>query len=511
MRPGPFSFAVVTLLSALAALSPGGCARAGDAPTVRVQSGELSGAQREGVRLFAGIPYAQAPVGALRWRPPQAPGRWFATRDATSFGASCPQNPPPARTQPGAERTSEDCLTLNVWAPADSGAGHPVMVWIHGGGNTGGSGAGAFYDGTAFARDGVVLVTLNYRLGVLGFFAHPALTAKAGAEPLGNYALMDQIAALQWIRHNIERFGGDPKNITVFGESAGALDILALMATADAAQLFDRAIVESAPVSRGWRRLTEAEAYGVQVAARAGLTGAQATAPALRHLPLEALSPAQGEFDAIGMGPIIDGRLLREPPLVAFAQGRALHVPLIIGTNGNEGSLLRNDARAEAALADTTPSQFADYRAQYGGEASDDGTFTRVLFRDAHFAAPARWIAARQAGAAPTYLYRFDYVLSLLRAQRSGANHASEIPYVFDSWMTPRLSETDRNMTALLHACWIQFARSGAPSCAGVAQWPAYQAGHDVLLVLGEQVAAGPPAHAELLDALARRLLPPLP
>jgi len=257
----------------------------------------------------------------------------------------------------------------------------------------------------------------------------------------------------------------DSANVTVFGESAGALDILALMTAPAAQKSFDKAIVESAGMWREWPRLMVAEGYGVRIAQDLGLPGDAATAQQLRRLPVEALlSDAE---DRIGMGPIVDGQLLREPPPAAFAQGRASHVPLIIGTNGNEGSLLGPDPKIGAALSEATDSELSRLRSLYAGDAGDDGAFARLLFRDAHFAAPARWIAARAADAGRVYLYRFDYVMSLLRARRPGANHASEIPFVFDTWGTDALSLADRAMTELLHGCWIAFARTGTPSCTG--------------------------------------------
>jgi len=506
----------VLLLSVLIAACPlaRGADGATDASSARahVASGELIGALHEGVARFAGIPYAAPPVGELRWRPPQPPVHWPAPRDATVFGPSCAQAQVPARVQPGAERLSEDCLTLNVWAPADTTTTHPVMVWIHGGGNTAGTGANAFYDGTAFARDGVILVTLNYRLGLLGFFAHPALTHEARQEPFGNYALMDQIAALQWVRRNIASFGGDPGNVTVFGESAGALDILALMASDAARKTFDKAIVESAGIWSGWPTLASAEGSGTQIAKHLGLPAERATARELRRLSVEALTGDLGDRGdlgaGIGMGPIIDGRLLREPPPAAFARHRAAAVPLIIGSNNDEGSLLGAETRVTAALPEAAPSELMGLRTLYGTDVGDDAGFARALFRDAHFAAPARWIASHAAPRAPAYLYRFDYVMSLLRGRRSGANHGSEIPFVFDSWMAQRLSDEDRRLTALVHACWIAFAKSGAPSCAGAVSWTPYQPDHDTQLVFGDPLTMRTPAHAALLDALAQRVMP---
>ncbi|HEY0782893.1 MAG TPA: carboxylesterase family protein, partial [Thermoanaerobaculia bacterium] len=218
---------------------------------ITIDTGVLAGSAADGIQTFKGIPYAKPPVGPLRWRPPQPPAAWKEARDATAFGAACPLGG--AALEGDGLQTSEDCLTLNVWAPAHadrSSPGAPVMVWLHGGANSNGAGAKRYYDGTAFARDGIVLVSLNYRLGPLGFFAHPALTKEAGpSEPLGSYGLMDQVAALGWVKRNARAFGGDPARVTVFGESAGGEDVLALLAVPSATGLFQQAIVESGP---GW-------------------------------------------------------------------------------------------------------------------------------------------------------------------------------------------------------------------------------------------------------------------
>src|SRR5579862_7656219 len=219
----------------------------GESVQIQTDSGALFGNVTDGVRSFKGVPYAAAPVGDLRWRAPRPPTHWSQPLHADDFAATCPQSPP-ARVPPGsgAERSSEDCLTLNLWGPATTTKPAPVMVWIHGGGNTQGSGAGIYYDGTAFAHDGVLLVTINYRLGLLGFFVHPALTRKAAGGTTANFGLLDQLAALTWVHRNIASFGGDPANVTVFGESAGATDIVALLATPASKGLFQKAIVESA-------------------------------------------------------------------------------------------------------------------------------------------------------------------------------------------------------------------------------------------------------------------------
>src|SRR5665213_2805711 len=299
---------IAATLATLAALALGGavCAAKVD---VSVDTGVVAGQTNGAVAVFKGIPFAAPPVGPLRWKPPQPAAPWSGTRDASAYGPACPQVVDPGGRPNGggyAGPTSEDCLNLNVFAPVGARKA-PVMVWIFGGGNTAGANSIAPNDGTAFARDGVILVSVNYRLGALGFFAHPALTAAAGAtEPLGSYGTMDQIAALKWVRRNIAAFGGDPDNVTIFGESAGGWDTLTLMTTPAARGLFAKATVQSgggwsAPVS-----LAAAEADGVTLAKSLGLPD-DATADQLRALPVQALVAAHGRFN-----PIVDGRLINE-------------------------------------------------------------------------------------------------------------------------------------------------------------------------------------------------------
>jgi para-nitrobenzyl esterase len=495
-------------VAVLAPLAGPVAAETGATPiTVRIDAGELVGRQIGTIASFKGVPYAVPPIGERRWRPPAAPPPWTSARDAGDFGASCIQAEMSRRVPPtsAAARASEDCLTLNVWAPAAHAARLlPVLVWIHGGGNTQGSSAVSYYDGSAFARDGVVLVSFNYRLGALGFFAHPRLTAAAGTEPLANYGLMDQIAALKWVSRNIAAFGGNPHNVTVVGESAGGLDVLALLTAPSAEGLFQKAIVESAGVFKDWPNLKEAEERGSRWASLLGLDGERATAQELRAVAPERLASTD---DRPATGPVLDGALLSMPPLKAFAEGRVHRIPLIIGTNDNEGSLLGPSPSLDD-LPGASAAVLTRLRPLYGRPMTDP-ELASAVFRDARFAAPARIVAQHGTSAAPVFLYQFEYVVSLLRARRAGADHASEIPFVFDSWMTNRLSEADLAMTRLLHGCWVAFAQTGAPRCAGMPEWPAYSGREDRSMQLGEVVAFKPVPHAAVLDSLANHLLTP--
>jgi para-nitrobenzyl esterase len=488
-------------------LSPAG--RAADtAADVTIDTGALAGVSDGAIDVFKGIPFAAPPVGPLRWEPPAPPAHW-ATRDATAFGPICPQ---PVRMDAGGFLTrdfkqSEDCLSLNVWAPHGA-KNAPVMVWIHGGAHRLGTGSSPIYDGANFARDGVVFVTINYRLGLLGYFAHPALTKAAAPEaPLGNYGQMDQIAALKWVQRNIAAFGGDPRNVTVFGESAGGASILWLMATPSSKGLFTKAIVES---GGGWSKpssLAEQEAQGTAFAVKAGL--ADATAEQLRALPVEKT------FDvplALGFGPFVDGRLVKETPAQAFADGSAIQVPLIIGSNSFEASLMKTfELTPDAMLSRLTPQA----RALFAPAGASDEKVAEAVFTDAVMGAPAHWVAEEDALHAPAYLYHFSYVASMRRQGSEGAAHGSEIPYVFatGSALAQRffitLGDDDRAMEARMHECWVAFAKNGKPACGG-ADWPAISATNDALMEFGTDSGVRTDFRKPRYDALGAAMLPTL-
>lgn len=487
-----------------AALSLASPALAQNAPQATIDSGVLSGVATGDVITYKGIPYAASPVGALRWQPPQPAAPWPGVRSAAEFGAICPQ---PQRLegsallQGPAMPQSEDCLTLNVWTFAGAKAA-PVMVWIHGGGFRQGSGASRFYDGTDFAKDGVVLVTINYRLGALGFFAHPALTkAATPGVPIGNYGLMDQIAALQWVKRNIAMFGGDPSNVTVFGESAGGKSVLALMTTPAAHGLFAKAISES---GGGWERpttLADKEQKGVALATSAGL-GEGATPDQLRTIPVDKLlaePPSLG-----GTGPFVDGRLVTESITQAFAAGRAAHVPLIIGSNSYEASLMKTfDIPSGPFLAQLQAKDRGLYPA-------NDEDASAALFTDSVMGGPARWVAGEASQAAPTYLYHFSYVASVRRGKVPGAQHGSEIPFVFGNWppvLAAFASDDDRAMETRMHACWVAFAKTAKPECGGL-DWPAYSRSADTLMEFGATTGPVVSFRRVQYDALQGDLLP---
>lgn len=457
------------------------CAQAGGAPhvQVRIESGGVVGAAYEHANVFRAIPYAAPPVGPLRWRPPRSVQPWRGERLAVAPGPSCPQpmREDGAPNEGGANGpTSEDCLQLNVYAPKDAKAA-PVMVWIHGGAHR--TGAGWIYDGQNFARDGVVLVTINYRLGALGYFAHPALTREAKGEPLGNYGLMDQIAALKWVRRNIAAFGGDPNNVTVFGESAGGVSILALLATPAAKGLYQKAIVES---GAGWFRpigLAEKEKQGIAAVQSLGAP-ARTSAAELRALPVEKLAGLRADYQ-----PFVDGKLLPQTATQALARGRFADVPLIIGSNSGEDTLMGQGPLPAARLAAIPAAARMVYRDEAG---AGDERLARAIFTDRVMGAPARWVAAKASSGKPAWLYYFSYVGSRFRPATTRAAHAAEIQYVFQYWgrRTPMsvVSEEDKAMARLMHACWVAFAKTGAPQC-GSQAWPAYDPARDELMEFG--------------------------
>ncbi len=483
---------------AVAALTCGP-ALAAPAP-VTIDAGPIVGMVESGVGVWRDIPFAAPPVGPLRWKPPAPVRPWTEARAATTTGPSCPQivRGPGPNGGGVSSKGEEDCLTLQVFAPAKARRA-PVMVWIHGGANTMGAGSLAGYDGGAFARDGVVLVEINYRLGALGFFAHPALTKAAAAqELLANYGLMDQIAALSWVQRNIAAFGGDPANVTVFGESAGGEDILALLAMPSTTGLFAKAIVESGV---GWEEpvtLAQAETAGQTLAAKAGAPEG-ADAEQLRALPADALVAATQPT-----GRVIDGRLLPETPAQAFARGHAHDVPLLIGSNSWEASLIAGYARTPAGAAAFLARQPEALKAAYAGLGLDATGEAYAIFTDVAMGAPARWYARKAAPGAPSWLYYFSFVPAANRDKLPGSAHASEIRYVFDSWdasgSPPPDAET-RALTKTMHACWVSFAKNGRPEKCAPGGWPAYDPVKDQLMEFGVASGLRTSFRKPLLDA----------
>lgn len=491
------------------------------APRATVESGRLQGVEEAGVAVFRGIPYAAAPVGDLRWRAPQPAPAWPGVRAAARFGNDCPQ--PPISEPPGpgyVNPTGEDCLFLNVWTPRPAHARPlPVMVWIHGGAWIMGAGSWPPYDGAAFAREGVVLVTLNYRLGRLGVFPHPALRAESAGAPWANYGLLDQIAALHWVKRNIAAFGGDPGNVTIFGESAGGRSVNMLLTSPLAAGLFDKAISQSGGGQNRLESLLEAEPGALPAAEQRALAWSRAQgladdadAQALRKLPLEVVAAV--DYAAPLPAPLVDGRVLAEQVDAALLAGHHANVPYLAGSNSWEQSLLRwLPGAAEARLReeqDATAQIVAAYAAEGEGR---DAALAR-WWNEASYAAPARFYARRMAAAGgPAWLYRFAYVAHDARGRIPGAVHGADEGLVFHNEDKPSRygdSVRDAPMAALLNAYWAQFARSGDPNRAGLPPWPRLSADGDALLRFDDDGAHSQPQRTEQaarLDLLDARFL----
>jgi para-nitrobenzyl esterase len=491
--------------------SPARVADASTEGTVLTRYGMVRGVLTDNHVAYHNIPFAAPPTGADRWKPPTPPVPWSDVRDATTPGPSCPQ---PERATGGGGRPvsqDEDCLNLNVWVPK-AARNLPVMVWIHGGGHRAGSGSFPIYDGAGLAADGVVVVTINFRLGLLGYFAHPALTAEAPAdEPLGNYGLMDQLAALKWVRDNIRAFGGDPDNVTVIGQSAGATSVLYLLSADDARGLFHKAIVQSGGGGQSAGDLARQEQGGLAVAARAGLPP-DTTAAALRALAVNDILTAQGPLQGVGFGPFVDGRLVRSSPSEVFAAGAAHDIPMLIGANSHDASVLEQLGVGPDAVGALAGKAIDELRAAYSADTLGDAAFSRQVLGDAAFVGPARRIAAAAASGQPTFLYHFAYVAQGRRGQAAGANHGSEIPYIFKTWSavpgaSDVLTQADRSFGDGISGCWTTFAKTGAPDCFGL-EWPRYEASTDPTVVFDTQTTLVPGFRKPQLDMLDRLSAP---
>jgi para-nitrobenzyl esterase len=456
------------------------------AHTVSIDSGALEGVEGDGYVKYLGVPYAAPPVGDLRWRAPQAPPAWSGVRKADRFGPSCIQPPLPLTLATAGDDIpqSEDCLYLNVWAPRGAaGRKLPVMMWIHGGSYIIGSGSWPTYDGAVFARQDIVYVSINYRLNYFGFFAHPALTAENADGVLANYGILDQIAALQWIQRNIEAFGGDPGNVTVFGESAGGTFTNLLMLSPLSKGLFHRAIVQSAPAFQRWRRLkgapdgpSKVERMGEAHAQAIGAAGQDVAA--LRAVESDKVMGEVGKVWGANLGPIVDGAILPEREAEAYEAGLQHRVPLMIGANSYEASLMAGYPVANDTLIDSLGPDRAATLSIYdpaGARTLDE--VAKDIYGDRQFVSPARYIAKQAAKTQPVHLYHFSYVPEALRGSIHGASHGSEIAFVFEAAgstaMTP-YAETaaDRAMARVLNRYWVNFARTGDPNGPGLPAWP---------------------------------------
>lgn len=492
----------------VAALAMAATATPVAAQVARTEQGTAHGVRKDGVDSFLGLPYAASPAGENRWRAPRPAAAWTGERAADHFGASCAQAKtgtfgPFTHEYVEVGATSEDCLYLNVWAPAKRSAKPAaVMVWIHGGAFLGGSGSVPIYDGAALAKRGIVVVSINYRLGVLGFMAHPELTREAGSS--GNYALMDMIAALRWVRANIAAFGGDPAQVTIAGQSAGSAAVHDLIASPAAAGLFARAIAQSGSgVSPPLPTLALAEQAGVKIMTKLGA----ASIADLRHMSTETLlsvngtDPMHAEFH---FSPVVEPKVLPQDPS-SPAAADLNQVPILTGLNADEGSAMPGygtatvasfDAALTRRLGTSAPAArllypVADDRA--AGEASEQ------LGRDGGLASMYAWAAQRATRTRqPAYLYYFAHPEPGPAAAQFGAFHTAEMPYVFQTFA----AAPERPFTAIDHKLgdamaryWVDFIRTGNPNGAGLVKWAPFD-GHspvslklDVVIDQGERLS----------------------
>jgi para-nitrobenzyl esterase len=463
-----------------------------NAPVVTAPAGAMKGKTEGTLDVFKGIPYAQPQVGAMRWKPPAPLPAWPGVRDASDFGPACIQ------VQSGLSSIysekpfpmSEDCLTLNVWAPANA-KNAPVFFWIYGGALWGGSSREPLYDGTELAKRGLVVVTINYRLGPLGWLAHPELSAELPEHISGNYGLLDQIAALKWVKTNIAGFGGDPSKVTIAGESAGGLSVMYLMASPDARGLFSRAIAESAyMVSMPALKQTT---YGTPSAEASGLKLAQAlhaaNIAALRAMDAATITKAAAGAQFLPFG-VVDGHVLPAQLVDIFDKGEQAHVPILAGFNSGEIRSLR-------MLAPPVPVIVAEYektiRASYGNLAdaflklypsTDMQESILAATRDALYGWTAERLVRKQTAIGqPSFLYFFDHGYPAADSAGLHGFHASELPYVFGMldrtppmWpKIPATAEEEKLSTAMVDY-WSSFAKSGRPRAANQPDWPAFDA-----------------------------------
>lgn len=481
---------------------------------VRAPSGALAGRAESGVAVFKGIPYAAPPVGDLRWRPPQPPAKWDGVRQADKFSDSCMQTLTRARNPWTKEfmvqnDASEDCLCLNVWTGAKLSAAEkrPVLVWIHGGGFTEGSGEVVTYDGTELAKKGLVVVTINYRLGVFGFLAHPDLTAESPEKSSGNYGLLDSIAALKWVRDNIASFGGDPKNVTVAGQSAGAIAVHVLLASPLAKGLFHRAIAES---GLGFIQARN----GLKAAEEAGLKWAQSKgATSIRDLRAR---PASELMGGARFTPIADGWLLPDEAGSLFAMGRLQNdVPVMAGLTADEGSSSPTYGKwPPDTFINMTKQRFGDLADEFlklypSNDQAQSGLSQIQSARDQGLATVYLWAADRAKTAkSKTYTWFFTRAIPWPEHPEFGAFHSADFPYFFNNLkhLDRPWEPADRNLADAMSSYWVNFARTGNPNGKALPEWPAFIASQKVTMELGEKLGVRPVAEKEKLDLFTRFL-----
>jgi para-nitrobenzyl esterase len=494
----------------------------GAAGQVRTEAGTVEGStSTDGkVQIFKGVPYAAPPVGALRWKEPQPVPAWQGVKKATEFGARCMQGNVFGDMVFRDTAPSEDCLYLNVWTPkASPDAKLPVMVWIYGGGFQAGATSEPRQDGEHLAHKGVVVVSMNYRLGIFGFFSHPELTKESPHHASGNYGLQDQVAALQWVRKNIAAFGGDPENVTIFGESAGSFSVSALMASPLSKNLIHRAIGESGAFfgrTLNAKALAESEQDGVKFAQSIGRDSLEK----LRSMTsLETLDSASKDKNAFRFGPNIDGYFFPESPTAIYAKGNEARVALLAGWNHDEGNyhmFFGTDPANKDNYAKKASQMYGEHAPDvlkaFPGETDEQAKSSADLLATANFIGYGtwKWIEMQaKAGDVPVYRYEFDQAPPLAPpaagasapAESRGAYHSAEIEFVFgmlDSKKLPWRPE-DYELSEKMGSYWTNFAKTGNPNGAGLPQWPQYGAkdGYAVMHLAAKPHAAADQQRAQ--------------
>ncbi len=505
---------------------------------VQVDSGTVQGVVDHGVSSFRGIPYAQPPVGPLRWRPPQLAIPWEGVRDSSNFGHACPQRlglyPSWVDDHLESVGRNEDCLTLNVWTPVKRGEKPlPVMVYIHGGNMQYSAGSVPVFDGRLLAKQGVVLVTFNYRIGYLGRFAHPAISRAQSSEPLANYGVFDQIAALEWVKRNISAFGGDADNVTLFGHSAGGVSVNVLMTTPQSKGLFHKAIAQGSGIlvdmnQHAFKRgppgpaSPSREDMGVEFVEHFALEAAsdEELLDALRALPWEPIVEYQTSKQ-VPFNPVVDERVVVDHVAQVFERGEQHDVPYIGGANSWEwnqingipligkwflGGLMIEGLSAE----DLAP--FDDQWTRIG--------LSQRWFAEGLFLTSTRYLGKQMANvSAPAWLYHVTYVQTNLRGEVPGAGHGVEVPFIFGhvrehpEWQRPR-EATDKKLTdedlawgAIVQSYWLNFAKTGNPNGPGLPEWPSYVSASDLVMEFGTEFAPRQGLYKETLDHLEERAL----